>query len=309
MTAVETAGTAIVRRHIHAYPRCAVAGEPTRKSSQEPRRRRAAAVGGVDQEPLQLAVAAEASSQMPGDVADRGRVRLREERDTLCKGVLGMVLADEVEPHDSFGRPAVPAAPLPQARHCRHVVQGRLSVRNPVHTTPPTSPTCARGQRAGTPTAWKVSMTPQASRAQRWFRARSWVAIMGCIQQESSQRRPELPHSRRSSGGPRSTDLSECIAWIKRSILPTVGSCRLGPFSGIRAQRVFENLRNLGSGEPPGHDVDHGQTDHCLRCTCIEFIVLAHPPKPSQPCEGALDDPATRQELESLGVVASLHDL
>jgi hypothetical protein len=75
------------------------------------------------------------------------------------------------------------------------------------------------------------------------------------------------------------------------------------------AQRVFGNLRNLGRGESPGHDVDHGQMDHCLRCTRVEFIVLAHPPKPSQPREGSLHDPATRQELESLGVVASLHDL
>ena len=39
-------------------------------------------------------------------------------------------------------------------------------------------------------------------------------------------------------------------------------------------------------------DVDHGQMDHCFRCTCVEFIVLAHPPKPTQPCEGALHDPA-----------------
>ena len=77
----------------------------------------------------------------------------------------------------------------------------------------------------------------------------------------------------------------------------------------VRVKRVFGNMRNLGRGESSGHDVDHGQMDHCLRGTCVEFIVLAHPPKPSQPCEGALHDPAMRQELESLDVVASLHDL
>ena len=75
------------------------------------------------------------------------------------------------------------------------------------------------------------------------------------------------------------------------------------------AKRVFGNMRNLGRGESPRHDVDHGQMDHCFRRTCVEFIVLAHPPKPSQPCEGALHDPATGQELESFDVVASLHDL
>jgi len=76
-----------------------------------------------------------------------------------------------------------------------------------------------------------------------------------------------------------------------------------------KSKSVFGNMRNLGNGESPDHDVDHGQMDNRLRCTCVEFIVLAHPPKPSQPCEGALHDPATRQKLESLGVVASLHDL
>ena len=84
---------------------------------------------------------------------------------------------------------------------------------------------------------------------------------------------------------------------------------KVGGKQAGRDERVFGNIRNLGNGESPGHDVDHGQMDHCLRCTCVEFIVLAHPPKPSQPCEGALHDPATRQELESLGIVASLHDL
>ena len=79
--------------------------------------------------------------------------------------------------------------------------------------------------------------------------------------------------------------------------------------SAAKPERVFGNLGNLGRGEPPGHDVDHGQMDHCFGCAGVEFIVLAHPPKPSQPCKGAFHDPATRQELESLDVVASLHDL
>jgi len=60
------------------------------------------------------------------------------------------------------------------------------------------------------------------------------------------------------------------------------------------AKSMFGNMRNLGNGESPDHDVDHGQMDNRLRCTCVEFIVLAHPPKPSQPCEGALHDPAMR---------------
>src|SRR5208282_385377 len=41
----------------------------------------------------------------------------------------------------------------------------------------------------------------------------------------------------------------------------------------------------------------------------MEFIILAHSAKPSQPGEGSLHDPAARQELESLDVVGSFHDL
>src|SRR5271157_2298589 len=100
--------------------------------------------------------------------------------------------------------------------------------------------------------------------------------------------------------------------WTNRIVLRTIYATGMRINEALHltaAQSVFGNMRNLGNGESPDHDVDHGQMDNRLRCTCVEFIVLAHPPKPSQPCEGALHDPATRQKLESLGVVASLHDL
>ena len=64
VTAVETPGTTIVRHHVR-IPTAHRSGDPTRGSSQEPRRHRAAAVGGGDQEPLQLAVAAEAGGRCP----------------------------------------------------------------------------------------------------------------------------------------------------------------------------------------------------------------------------------------------------
>src|SRR5271157_2788418 len=102
---------------------------------------------------------------------------------------------------------------------------------------------------------------------------------------------------------------STCVPSSTKLTLRTCGKALSPRPPLLRPKSVFGNMRNLGNGESPDHDVDHGQMDNRLRCTCVEFIVLAHPPKPSQPCEGALHDPATRQKLESLGVVASLHDL
>src|SRR5271167_2063003 len=41
----------------------------------------------------------------------------------------------------------------------------------------------------------------------------------------------------------------------------------------------------------------------------MEFIILAHPAKSSQPPEGSLDDPTAGQELETFDVIRSFHDL
>ena len=41
----------------------------------------------------------------------------------------------------------------------------------------------------------------------------------------------------------------------------------------------------------------------------MELVILAHSAKSCQPREGSLHDPAAGQELETLDVVGSFHDL
>ena len=57
------------------------------------------------------------------------------------------------------------------------------------------------------------------------------------------------------------------------------------------------------------HNIDHSKMDHRLGRFWMELIVLAHSTKSSQPGESPLNNPTARQELETLDVVGSFHNL
>lgn len=53
------------------------------------------------------------------------------------------------------------------------------------------------------------------------------------------------------------------------------------------------------------HQVDHGQVNEILAGSRVEFIILAEPAVPAQPCERPLDDPAVGQHLEARDLFAA----
>lgn len=56
-------------------------------------------------------------------------------------------------------------------------------------------------------------------------------------------------------------------------------------------------------------ELDVGEVDPALGGRETGFEVLAKPPVAVQPSQGALDDPAPRQNLETLRCIASTDDL
>src|SRR5664280_201755 len=61
-------------------------------------------------------------------------------------------------------------------------------------------------------------------------------------------------------------------------------------------------------GEPPDHEANHANPQHCLAMIEPHFIVGAKPPRFAEPAEGSFDNPAFGQDFETFGVVAPPHD-
>src|SRR5947209_2994399 len=65
-----------------------------------------------------------------------------------------------------------------------------------------------------------------------------------------------------------------------------------------------------GTGlQPPGHQMDHRETDPGFATLTGFFVVFTEPTILRQPAEGALHNPTMRLHHESLSIVRTLDDL
>ena len=55
--------------------------------------------------------------------------------------------------------------------------------------------------------------------------------------------------------------------------------------------------------KPPEHEINHGEVYERLAGVSEYLVVFGKTPISIQPCEGSLDDPASRQKFESLDII------
>ena len=67
-------------------------------------------------------------------------------------------------------------------------------------------------------------------------------------------------------------------------------------------------MRGFFRSKAMKHQVNHGEVDEVFAGLRIELVVFAEPSVAAEPGERPLDDPAMRQDLEALGLVAPLDD-
>ena len=66
--------------------------------------------------------------------------------------------------------------------------------------------------------------------------------------------------------------------------------------------------RSRSGGEPPHHQVDHGDSDPCRGGLRQGFEVFPQPPRAIEPAEGAFDDPAPLHDPKTSGEPRAFHN-